>query len=164
MRPTSRAPPSSPAPRRESARSMPTGSPGGATTSSSSRATTSSDEALAADAPRRDRPDRRGAAADLSRRDGVAQIEQRLADDAAIALLINNAGMSLEGDMLDNGPAEAMSGSSPSTSPRRRCWPPRPPRRSRARRRAPSSTSASVLALAPENFTAVPTAARRPIC
>ena len=44
--------------------------------------------------------------ADLTDSADVAKIEQRLADDAAIALLINNAGMSLDGGLLENGVAE----------------------------------------------------------
>ncbi len=44
--------------------------------------------------------------ADLTDAADVARVEQRLADDAAIGLLINNAGMSLDGDILDNGPAD----------------------------------------------------------
>ncbi|MGC1303112.1 MAG: SDR family oxidoreductase [Caulobacteraceae bacterium] len=44
--------------------------------------------------------------ADLTAAADVARIEARLADDPAIALLVNNAGMSLNGGLLDNGPAE----------------------------------------------------------
>jgi len=44
--------------------------------------------------------------ADLSQSADVARVEQRLADDASITLLINNAGMSLNGDTLDNAPDE----------------------------------------------------------
>lgn len=43
--------------------------------------------------------------ADLTDRANLARIEQRLAEDASIALLINNAGMSLNGGLLDNEPA-----------------------------------------------------------
>jgi short-subunit dehydrogenase len=43
--------------------------------------------------------------ADLTARADLAQIEQRLASDAAITLLVNNAGMSLEGGLLENEPA-----------------------------------------------------------
>jgi short-subunit dehydrogenase len=42
--------------------------------------------------------------ADLTDRAQLATIEQKLADDPAITLLINNAGMSLNGGLLDNGP------------------------------------------------------------
>lgn len=41
--------------------------------------------------------------ADLTRRDDLARVEARLADDAAITLLVNNAGMSLTGGLLDSG-------------------------------------------------------------
>lgn len=41
--------------------------------------------------------------ADLTDDAQVAAIEQRLASDTAISLLINNAGMSLNGGLLDNG-------------------------------------------------------------
>jgi len=44
--------------------------------------------------------------ADLTADSDVAKVEQRLADDGAITLLINNAGMSLNGGILENGPAE----------------------------------------------------------
>lgn len=44
--------------------------------------------------------------ADLTDSAQVAAVEQRLADDSAIALLINNAGMSLSGGLLDNPPAQ----------------------------------------------------------
>jgi short-subunit dehydrogenase len=44
--------------------------------------------------------------ADLTDDAQVAAVEQRLADDAAISLLINNAGMSLNGGLLDNGPEQ----------------------------------------------------------
>ena len=43
--------------------------------------------------------------ADLTDRADIARIEARLASDASIALLINNAGMSLNGGLLDNEPA-----------------------------------------------------------
>jgi len=45
-------------------------------------------------------------AADLTNSDDVKRIEQRLADDAAITLFGNNAGMSLNGGTLENSPAE----------------------------------------------------------
>ncbi|MBA4751762.1 MAG: SDR family oxidoreductase [Sphingopyxis sp.] len=45
-------------------------------------------------------------AADLTNSDDVTRIEQRLADDAAITLFVNNAGMSLNGGTLENSPAE----------------------------------------------------------
>lgn len=45
-------------------------------------------------------------AADLTNSDDVSRIEQRLADDAAITLFVNNAGMSLNGGTLENSPAE----------------------------------------------------------
>lgn len=44
--------------------------------------------------------------ADLTLAADVARVEQRLADDAAIALFVNNAGMSLTGGTLENGAAE----------------------------------------------------------
>jgi short-subunit dehydrogenase len=40
--------------------------------------------------------------ADLTRSDDVARVEARIADDAAITLLVNNAGMSLNGGTLEN--------------------------------------------------------------
>ncbi|HEY0596663.1 SDR family oxidoreductase [Sphingopyxis sp.] len=45
-------------------------------------------------------------AADLTRSDDVTRIEQRLIDDANIALFVNNAGMSLNGGTLENSAAE----------------------------------------------------------
>lgn len=45
-------------------------------------------------------------AADLTNGDDVTRIEQRLFDDANVTLFVNNAGMSLNGGTLDNGPAE----------------------------------------------------------
>ena len=45
-------------------------------------------------------------AADLTNGTDVARIEQRLADDPAISLLVNNAGMSLNGGTLENSGAE----------------------------------------------------------
>jgi short-subunit dehydrogenase len=44
--------------------------------------------------------------ADLTDAAAVARVADRLATDAAITLLVNNAGMSLKGGLLDNGPAE----------------------------------------------------------
>lgn len=41
--------------------------------------------------------------ADLTVRADVARLEKRLADDPAIAVLVNNAGISLNGGLLDNG-------------------------------------------------------------
>jgi short-subunit dehydrogenase len=40
--------------------------------------------------------------ADLTQKDGVALVEKRLADDASITLLVNNAGISLDGSLLEN--------------------------------------------------------------
>ncbi len=45
-------------------------------------------------------------AADLTADPDIAKVEQRLADDASITLLVNNAGMSLNGGILENGPTE----------------------------------------------------------
>ncbi|MBO9696649.1 MAG: SDR family NAD(P)-dependent oxidoreductase [Sphingopyxis sp.] len=45
-------------------------------------------------------------AADLTRGDDVTRIEQRLLDDAAITLFVNNAGMSLNGGTLENSARE----------------------------------------------------------
>lgn len=45
-------------------------------------------------------------AADLTKSDDVTRIEQRLIDDAAITLFVNNAGMSLNGGTLENSAAE----------------------------------------------------------
>jgi short-subunit dehydrogenase len=42
--------------------------------------------------------------ADLSELGDVAKIESRLADDSTISVLVNNAGISLEGGLLDNPP------------------------------------------------------------
>ena len=44
--------------------------------------------------------------ADLTKPAELAKIEARLASDPAIAVLVNNAGISLNGGLLDNGPAE----------------------------------------------------------
>ena len=44
--------------------------------------------------------------ADLSKGDDVTRIEQRLLDDAAITLFVNNAGMSLSGGTLENSAFE----------------------------------------------------------
>lgn len=44
--------------------------------------------------------------ADLTRGDDVTRIEQRLIDDTAISLFVNNAGMSLNGGTLENSAAE----------------------------------------------------------
>ncbi|GGF73671.1 short-chain dehydrogenase [Azorhizobium oxalatiphilum] len=41
--------------------------------------------------------------ADLATQEGRARIAGRLADDAAISVLVNNAGLALEGDLLQNG-------------------------------------------------------------
>jgi len=43
-------------------------------------------------------------AADLTRGDDVATVEARLASDTGITLLVNNAGMSLNGGLFDNDP------------------------------------------------------------
>ena len=43
-------------------------------------------------------------AADLTSATDLAKISRRLADDASISMLVNNAGMSLDGGLLDNGP------------------------------------------------------------
>ena len=45
-------------------------------------------------------------AADLTRPADLAKIEARLAGDPAIAVLVNNAGMSLKGGLLESGAAE----------------------------------------------------------
>lgn len=45
-------------------------------------------------------------AADLTKSDDVSRIEQRLIDDAAITLFVNNAGMSLNGGTLENSAQE----------------------------------------------------------
>jgi hypothetical protein len=44
--------------------------------------------------------------ADLSRPEDVAALSDRLDRDASITLLVNNAGILLDGSLLDNGPAE----------------------------------------------------------
>jgi short-subunit dehydrogenase len=44
--------------------------------------------------------------ADLAVAADVAQVGERLASDPAITMLVNNAGISLNGSLLDNGPAE----------------------------------------------------------
>ena len=41
--------------------------------------------------------------ADLGDRAGIAAVERRLAEDATIAFFVNNAGISLEGSILENG-------------------------------------------------------------
>jgi short-subunit dehydrogenase len=48
-------------------------------------------------------------AADLTKPADLAKIEARLASDPSIAVLVNNAGISLNGGLLDNGPAELQS-------------------------------------------------------
>lgn len=45
-------------------------------------------------------------AADLTAPADLARVSQRLADDPALTLLVNNAGMSLRGGLLDNGPED----------------------------------------------------------
>ena len=45
--------------------------------------------------------------ADLSRSDDTARVAKRIAEDAGITVLVNNAGVSLNGGLLDNG-AEAL--------------------------------------------------------
>lgn len=45
-------------------------------------------------------------AADLTKGDDVTRVEQRLIDDAAITLFVNNAGMSLNGGTLENSAAD----------------------------------------------------------
>jgi len=44
--------------------------------------------------------------ADLADAADLAKVEARLASDAAITVLVNNAGISLNGGLLENGPAE----------------------------------------------------------
>jgi short-subunit dehydrogenase len=44
--------------------------------------------------------------ADLSLETGVAKVESRLTSDAKITVLVNNAGVSLNGGLLENGTAE----------------------------------------------------------
>ncbi len=44
--------------------------------------------------------------ADLTRAEQLAAVEARLSADPDISLLVNNAGISLRGGLLDNGPAE----------------------------------------------------------
>jgi short-subunit dehydrogenase len=44
--------------------------------------------------------------ADLTEKAGVALIEKRLADDSSITLLVNNAGISLDGSLLENDTAK----------------------------------------------------------
>lgn len=44
--------------------------------------------------------------ADLADRNDVATVERRLAEDASITLLVNNAGISLDGSILENGSAQ----------------------------------------------------------
>jgi short-subunit dehydrogenase len=44
--------------------------------------------------------------ADLADPAALARVEARLAGDPAVTLLVNNAGISLDGGLLDNGPAE----------------------------------------------------------
>ena len=43
--------------------------------------------------------------ADLTQKADVALVEKRLKEDASITLLVNNAGISLEGSILDNDTA-----------------------------------------------------------
>ena len=44
--------------------------------------------------------------ADLTNRADLARVEQRLATDPAITVLVNNAGLALNGGLLDSAPAE----------------------------------------------------------
>jgi len=44
--------------------------------------------------------------ADLTDAAQLADVERKFADDPAISLLVNNAGMSLNGSLLDNGPEQ----------------------------------------------------------
>lgn len=44
--------------------------------------------------------------ADLTDREQLGRVEARLAEDAAITLLVNNAGMSIEGTLFDTPPAQ----------------------------------------------------------
>ena len=43
---------------------------------------------------------------DLATPEGVAKVRDRLADDPTMTMLINNAGISLNGSLLENGPGE----------------------------------------------------------
>jgi short-subunit dehydrogenase len=89
--------------------------------------------------------------ADLTDTGDVAKVEQRVADDASIGLLINNAGMSLNGGLLENGAAEyeriiALN----ITAPTRLAG--AAAKAFIARGKGAIVTIASVLALAPEGF------------
>lgn len=44
--------------------------------------------------------------ADLGEKADLARVEQRIADDTSLTFLVNNAGLSLEGDTLENSPDE----------------------------------------------------------
>ncbi len=44
--------------------------------------------------------------ADLGDKSDLARVEQRITDDASVTFLLNNAGLSLQGDTLDNRPDE----------------------------------------------------------
>jgi short-subunit dehydrogenase len=89
--------------------------------------------------------------ADLTDTGDVARIERRLAEDEAIGLLVNNAGMSLNGGILENGATEyeriiALN----ITAPTRLAG--AAAKAFIARGKGAIVTIASVLALAPENF------------
>jgi short-subunit dehydrogenase len=92
--------------------------------------------------------------ADLTAEADLARVEQRFASDVGLTLLVNNAGMSLNGGLLDNGPDE-LGGliSLNITAPTRLAA--AAGRAFVARKRGAIVNIASVLAFAPEAFDGV---------
>ena len=100
--------------------------------------------------------------ADLAEPADLARVQQRLATDPAITLLMNNAGIRSTAACSTTGRMRC-SGSSPSTSPRPRCWHTRPATPSSGASGASSSTSLLSWPSHPRCSTAS-TVAPRPTC
>jgi uncharacterized protein len=93
-------------------------------------------------------------AADLTVAEDVARVEHRLANDTAITMLVNNAGMSLNGGLLDND-ADALRRIIALNITAPTLLAAAAGRAFVARRRGTIINIASVLALAPERFDGV---------
>jgi uncharacterized protein len=93
-------------------------------------------------------------AADLTAAEDLARVEHRLANDAAITMLVNNAGMSLNGGLLDND-ADALRRIIALNITAPTLLAAAAGRAFVARRRGTIINIASVLALAPERFDGV---------
>jgi uncharacterized protein len=93
-------------------------------------------------------------AADLTAAEDLARVEHRLANDAAITMLVNNAGMSLNGGLLDND-ADALRRIITLNITAPTLLAAAAGRAFVARRRGTIINIASVLALAPERFDGV---------